>query len=332
MTGGGLELARAYGAEVVEPLLGRAVPGLPLAIARLGSGSDVLGLDDDTSRDHDWGLRLTVLVDENEVGRVDAALEAELPESWRGHPTRFATTWSPVVRQRVEVSSPIAFARSRTGLTLDREPTTVEWLSLTGQAVLEVAGGPVFRDDVGDLTAIRDRLDWYPDDVWHYAMAADWSSLGEELPFVGRTAERGDDAGSRVLTARLAHSAMHLGFLLARRWPPYAKWLGTVFPTLPDMAQVATDLDRALRADDWRNREAALADALDGLARQPSTEPFFDRRYRGLKSFASPLLERLTDPLLTGRRPIGTVEQWSDNTALLVDGEQRLAATRALFG
>ena len=164
-------------------------------------------------------------------------LEAELPESWRGHPTRFATTWDPVVRQRVEVSSPVAFARSRTGLTLDRAPTTVEWLSLTGQAVLEVAGGPVFRDDTGELTAIRDRLDWYPDDVWRYAMAADWSSLGEELPFVGRAAERGDDAGSRLLTARLARTRHAPRLPAGRRWPPYAKWLGTVFATLPGMAR-----------------------------------------------------------------------------------------------
>ena len=68
------------------------------------------------------------------------------------------------------------------------------------------------------------------------------------------------------------------------------------------------------------------------MARQPATEPFFDRPYRGLKSLAGPLLESITDPLLTGRDPIGTVEQWSDNVALLVDSERRLAATRALFG
>ena len=53
----GAELAGRFFAEVVEPLLSHAVPGLGYAAARLGSGSDVLGLDDAMSRDHDWGCR-----------------------------------------------------------------------------------------------------------------------------------------------------------------------------------------------------------------------------------------------------------------------------------
>ena len=50
----GAELARRFFAEAVEPLLSRELPGLGYAAARLGSGSDVLGLDGAMSRDHDW--------------------------------------------------------------------------------------------------------------------------------------------------------------------------------------------------------------------------------------------------------------------------------------
>jgi hypothetical protein len=304
---------------------------VPLATARLGSGSDVLGLDDEMSRDHDWGLRLTVLVAEADVDRVAAVLEAGLPDEWSGQPTRFATTWDPTVRQRAEVASPLAFARTRTGLTLDHEPDTVEWLSLTGQAVLEVVGGPVFRDDTGELSAIRERLSWYPHDVWRYVVAADWTRLREELPFVGRVAERGDDAGSRILAARLARTAMHLGFLLDRSWPPYAKWLGSTFGDLPGRHDVVAALDTALAAAHWREREAGLVAALDVLAGEPATEPFFDRPYRGLRSLAEPLLATITDPLLVGRDPIGSVEQWSESVMLLMDADRRIAATRAMF-
>ena len=68
---------------MVEPLLSRAAPGLEYAAARLGSGSDVLGLDDEMSRDHDWGCRLTLLVDEDardQVPRLSRMLEEGLPE------------------------------------------------------------------------------------------------------------------------------------------------------------------------------------------------------------------------------------------------------------
>jgi hypothetical protein len=67
MSDGGLrgaELARMFHTEVVAPLLARELPRLRYAAGRLGSGSDVLGLDDGTSRDHDWGCWLTLLVDE----------------------------------------------------------------------------------------------------------------------------------------------------------------------------------------------------------------------------------------------------------------------------
>ena len=91
----GAELARTFFTDVVEPLLSQAVPGLGYAAARLGSGSDVLGLDDAMSRDHDWGCRLTLLVDEDardQVPRISQLLEEMLPERFGEFPVRFPLT------------------------------------------------------------------------------------------------------------------------------------------------------------------------------------------------------------------------------------------------
>ncbi|WP_020144313.1 DUF4037 domain-containing protein [Terracoccus sp. 273MFTsu3.1] len=335
MSPSGTELSRAYLDEIVEPLVRGRWPGMPCAAARLGSGSDVLGLDDAMSRDHDWGLRLNLLVPDDVVIAVDDHLAEQLPESFAGHPTRFATTWDPAVRHRVQVETARDLAVSRLGVDPTRDLTVDEWLSLTGQAVLEVTGGEVFVDDVGELDGIRQRLEWYPDDVWRHVVATDWARLGQELPFVGRTAERGDELGSRVVAARLAGIAMHLGHLVERRWPPYAKWLGTSFARLPRAAAALAPLDRALAAPDWRQREAGLVEALrllaavQGDAGLPTTaepvEPFWDRPYRGVRAAVVDALEAsVTDPVVRAlARGVGSAEQWSDNVDVLVDASLR---------
>ena len=224
---GGAECSRLYYEQLVGPAVDARWPGLPRAAGRLGSGSDVLGLDDAVSQDHDWGLRLNLLVSADIAAHVDAYLEETLPESFEGLPIRFTTTWDAHRRHRVQVQDVASFVHSRTGVDLRDPLSTDDWLMLTGQAVLEVTAGPVFVDTDGALTAARAALCWYPDEVWKYVIAADWARLAQELPFVGRTAEVGDDLGSRVITARLVEVATHLAHLIDRRWPPYSKWLGT---------------------------------------------------------------------------------------------------------
>jgi hypothetical protein len=74
---------------------------------------------------------------------------------------------------------------------------------VTGQSVLEVTVGPVFTDRTRTLAAVRTLLAWYPPDVERYVLAAGWQRLCQLLPMVGRTAESGDELGSRLLSARL---------------------------------------------------------------------------------------------------------------------------------
>jgi hypothetical protein len=338
----GIELARAYWADVVRPILDGELPDVPRAAGRLGTGSDVLGLDDDTSRDHDWGLRLTLLVPADRVGEVDRVLAASLPESFRGTPTAFPLTSDMTVRHRVEVAAPGEFVRSRTGLDLAGGENSAlriaDWLSLTGQSVLEVTAGPVFEDTSGEITALRDQLTWYPHDVWLHVLAADWTRIAQELPFVGRTGQRGDDLGSRLIAARLVAALVRLGFLLERRWPPYPKWAGTLFGRLPVAPSAGGPLAGALAAATWQERDSALyaacevlhdrqravgLPALDGAA----CEPFYDRPFTGLRDVAGVLRAAVTDPEVRALAHRGGVEQWVDDVGTLTDpgARRRLA-------
>ncbi|MEU4364175.1 DUF4037 domain-containing protein [Promicromonospora sp. NPDC023987] len=331
----GTELARAYWADVVRPILERKLPDVPRAAGRLGTGSDVLGLDDDTSRDHDWGLRLTLLVPADSADEVDEVLAASLPAEYQGWPTAFPLTWDPTVRHRVEIAAPADFVRTRTGLDVGGGLSVPDWLSLTGQSVLEVTAGPVFEDTAGEITALRERLAWYPHDVWLHVLAADWTRIEQELPFVGRTGQRGDDLGSRLIAARLVTALVRLGSLLERRWPPYPKWAGTLFGRLPVAPSAGPHLAEALAAPTWPERDAALRAACEVLHERqravglptldgPACEPFFDRPFTGLREGVTGALRgAITDPEVRALAHRGGIEQWVDDVGTLTDAGAR---------
>lgn len=58
----GIELSHRFYREVVRPWLASTAPGLPHAAALIGYGSELLGFDDETSKDHDWGPRVHVFL------------------------------------------------------------------------------------------------------------------------------------------------------------------------------------------------------------------------------------------------------------------------------
>jgi uncharacterized protein DUF4037 len=340
----GAELARRFYADVVEPLLSRAAPDLRYAAGRLGSGSDVLGLDDAMSCDHDWGCRLTLLVDEDardRVPRISSILEEELPERYGQYPVRFPVTWDSSRSHKVEVATVADFAASRLGVDPSGGLSALDWLIVTGQSVLEVTAGPVFADRTRTLAAVRAMLAWYPPDVERYVLAAGWQRLCQLLPMMGRTAEAGDELGSRLISSSLAGDLVWLAFALSRRWAPYDKWRGTVFRSLPVAARLGPLLDAA-GAPRWRDREEALTSACGlllsvqrerGLPTPESTViPFYDRPYRALdEAVPQALLDGIADPHVRRLPPmVGSIEQWVDSVDVLSSPGRR-AALRAAY-
>jgi hypothetical protein len=336
----GLDLGRALYAEAVRPIMAAEFPALAYSAALIGPGSEVLGLDTERSTDHDWGPRLQVFLADpgpapEVASEVAERLAHRLPRTVRGYPVHFgpaasdgtrtmAATVGPVAH-RVEVAGRAAWWRGRLGFDPAAGVGLLDWLATPTQALAEVTGGVVFHDGLGELGAARDALRWYPEDVWRYVLAGQWRRVAQEEPFVGRAGEVGDDLGSAVVTARLVRDLMRLCLLLARRYPPYAKWLGSAFGRLPVAGALGPELSGALAATGWHAREDHLCRAYrlvgaahdaTGLTAPVDATPrqFYDRPYRVL--FADRYVEALrpADPVLAALPPLGAVDSFVDST------------------
>jgi hypothetical protein len=321
----GRELCAAFHREVLAPAI-----DAPHSAGLLGPGSDVLGYDTARSTDHDWGPRALILVAEEDVSRTRERILAALPDSFRGWSVAMGRDGLPL-EPHVDVLPPGEWLRSQFGFDPTARPlTAADWLLMPQQRILGVVDGAVFADDTGVLGLARALLAEYPDDVWWWLVASLWQRLGQEEPFVQRTAEVGDELGSAVIAARQVRDCVRLALLLGRRYAPYSKWLGSAFARLPDPDGLGVALRAALGAAELADREDALGAAYTALACRfsalhpgepldASLRPFWDRpaRVLGAERFAQAALANVRDPALRAFPLLGAVDHLVDSTDVL---------------
>ncbi len=318
------EVADGFHAEVIAPLVG----DVDYAAGLLGWGSDVLGYDTARSTDHGWGPRLVVLVDAGEVERVRKAVDDGLPDEYAGYPVRFGwDSYEP--RHHVTVTTVGDWLRGQLGFDASQGIGVDDWLVTPQQQLLGVVAGRVYADD-GRLAQVRDALAWYPDQIWRWTLACQWSRIGQEEAFVQRTHEVGDELGSRVVAGRLVRDLMRLALLQARTYAPYSKWLGTAFARLGHPDGLDAALAAVVGAESYADREQALVTAYELVARRhnalgitdeldPAPRPYFDRPAQVLQAerFAEACLATVSDPQLKSYGLIGSIDQFADNTDVL---------------
>ncbi len=264
---------------IIEPRLRLLFPAVPLAFSFIGPGSDVLGYDTPRSMDHDWGPRITIVVPPAMRDAVHTGIEEHidelLPVTVAGLPTRFATHADGTVYpapagpiHRLTVTSIHQLLRDCLDIGTVDELRDAVWLTTPMQSLLEITSGSVFADDDGALSSLRAALDFYPDHILRYQLAALWMRVSQLQPFVGRNGEVGDDAGSAAITASLVRDLMRVGLLQSGRYAPYAKWLGSAFARVAVGAAALPDVSVALTAPDWQGREAGINRAGLQLIRQ----------------------------------------------------------------
>lgn len=339
----GIELSRRFYFDVVCPWLSTIAPGLPHAAALIGSGSELLGFDDETSKDHNWGPRVQLFVFPHafneHAGRIVEAFLRDAPGSflgepigWRCRPNAPPDGEEAVGRfaHGVEVFTLAGSLRTILGLESVTDITPRRWLALPEQRLLAFTAGAVFHDDGIGLEDARGALAYFPKDVWLYKIACQWGRIAEEQAFVGRAGQVGDDLGSRVIAGRLVRDIMRLGFLLERQYAPYPKWFGRAFAQLPIAIALAPLLDRALLAANWQERGNALAAAYlvlanrqreDGIGGhfEPVIGPYHDRPFPTINTddLVAASLSGIEEPQLRQLPLLGSLDQVTDLTPLV---------------
>ena len=343
----GRELSKIFYDEAVRPLLDKHFPDLPHAAGCFGGGSDVLGFDTPMSRDHDWGPTVYLILREEDKAKADAIhdiMAKELPLEVRGYSTHFGAHGSdgtqvmerPAdgrINHRVYVMTLRDYIWQNFRWNIDNELAVADWLSFPAQNLRAFNVAWIHHDSAGEWTAMRDKLAWYPHDVWLYLMMASWRRISQEDHLHGRSGYVGDELGSRVIASRLVRDLMFLCFLLEKQYAPYPKWFGTAFQQLDCARELSPLFEKITIGETWQIRETRLCEAGEIIAKKHNalniTEPiqetasqFHDRPFRVLHNMGAEdaLKQAITDAdvkhIMRHDSIIGSIDHFSDSTDL----------------
>ena len=279
----GLELSRSFYEQWGAPMLHDQFPQVEnlAAVGLMGSGSEVLGFDDELSRDHDFEPGFCLLLpDESRVDRRTAFLleraYAKLPKSFLGF-SRGAV--APVGGARHGVLRTADFFREKVGAP-DGVLTVDQWLKIPQQALLEATAGAVFRDDLGEVSAIRASLSRMPEDVRKKRLAGHLLLMAQAGQYnYLRCLKHGEPAAAQLAVNEFVKSCIQVVFLLNRTYAPYYKWSF-----------------RALRRLD---RLALTAETLEYLLTTGNEGDLAESKYDMIESTAADVIDELMDQGLT---------------------------------
>lgn len=284
MSVSGLFLAQQF-FNASLPVLNEHIPDIMecSAAGLVGEGSECLGLDDEFSKDHDWGPAFCLWVPDDVLeesrDRIENAL-ALLPDTFQGYPVRMRP------EQRIGRVGPLPLRGFyRRFLGMNRAPSRwQEWRNIPEYHLCSCTNGAVFMDESGEFTALRETLlAHYPEDIRRKKLAARCMVMAQcgqyNLP---RSLLRGNTITAMLAAARFAEAALSLVFLLNRRYMPFYKWASRVAQDLPLLGTHTVQVLTQLSCTRWDVQEQGMAavqaieelcsEAADALRKQKLTD------------------------------------------------------------
>ena len=258
----GLEIAKDYFLNWGMPFLEQEFSELTkrITVGRF-SGSDVIGADDEISRDHNWGPQFTLMLSEDDFHAVGDTLSTTMnqaaPQEWLGGHVDGAGD------KNVLVECVPDWIRQSTGFsklpTVDHDWSLIVkdravggFVEARESALYFLKHGAVWLDNNEEFSRWQRALDYYPENVWYGRLAEETFRLWQhgEYNFVQRVAKRGDPLAIALFLGQFTEGVMRLLLLLNKDYTPYRKWLAYAFRNLTDAGHYVAQLEAMHSATD----------------------------------------------------------------------------------
>ncbi|MBR6039720.1 MAG: DUF4037 domain-containing protein [Clostridia bacterium] len=280
----GLELSERFYREYGEPMLSEQFSELLpyLAVGLFGSGSECMGFDDETSRDHDFEPGFMLLLPDEDV--VDRRTAFQLERAYAKLPKKFMglkrSAIAPVGGARHGALRTTEFFENKIGAG-DGILTVSQWLTVPEHALSEATNGKLFFDGYGEVTRIREGLSRYPEDIRRKKLAGELLLMAQAGQYnYMRCLKHGETGAAQLAVAEFTKATMHAVFLLNGVYMPYYKWSFRAMRALPKLSMLAETLEVLLTTDNepataeskYDMIEDVAADVIDELQTQGLTK------------------------------------------------------------
>ncbi len=263
----GLEISKAYYNEIVKPRLESEHPEfLPyIAVGLSGEGSECFGFDDEVSRDHSFGVRLLIWVNDDKTDELLEALKdfyMDLPDEYMG--MKLVQT-APYEKCRSGVFTVSEFFKTLTGFA-DAPTDEKVWFNIPEALFANAVNGEVFFDGSGEFTNRRNGfLSFYPDDVRRFLMAKHAALAAQSGQYnLTRLRLHGENTAAVMTKTYYVKHLMHLCFLSEGRYMPFYKWAPRALSILPGVEEISKTIDLLIAENDVR-AENALSEKAAGM-------------------------------------------------------------------
>ncbi len=265
----GLELSEKFYNAFGAPMLQADFPDLLpfIAVGLTGSGSECYGFDDEISRDHDFepGFCIFIpdedIIDNQSAFRLERAYSA-LPREFMGFERPLQT---PVGGNRHGVIRTNDFFKNKVG-SPNGKLSEGDWFTIPESALAEAVNGKIFFDNYGEVSLIRSRLSYYPEDIRIKKLAGNLLIMGQAGQYnYGRSIKRNDTAAAQLAVIEFVKSAINVIFLLNKSYAPYYKWSFRALKELPLLNELSDDLEYLISSGNDSNEASNKILTVDSI-------------------------------------------------------------------